>query len=177
MSTYRELKQKVDSGFLESIKKTDMRFYLLCLLALESGARVSDLLKLEWSNIDTENNIVSYLNTKSKKMQEQNISETVVSYINRFKAILESSNELNNNIFYNSYKANVMSRVTANRRSQKEFGINFHQLRKEAGKNIANQSGVVLASAYLGHSKVSTTDIYLGTSKASYLKQMKSVFI
>ena len=147
------------------------------MLALESGARVSDLLKLEWSNIDTENNIVSYLNTKSKKMQEQNISETVVSYINRFKAILESSNELNNNIFYNSYKANVMSRVTANRRSQKEFGINFHQLRKEAGKNIANQSGVVLASAYLGHSKVSTTDIYLGTSKASYLKQMKSVFI
>ena len=177
MNSYRELKQKIDSKFLASAKKTDMRFYLLCLLALESGARVSDLLKLEWSNIDTENNIVSYLNTKSKKVQEQNISEIMVSYIKRFNATLESSDELNNSIFYNSYKANVMSRVTANRRSQKEFGINFHQLRKEAGKNIANQSGVVLASAYLGHSKVSTTDIYLGTSKASYLKQMKSVFI
>jgi integrase len=177
MNTYRELKKKVDSRFLEASKKTDMRFYLLCLLALESGARVSDLLKLEWSNIDTDNNIVSYLNTKSKKVQEQNISDTLVSYIKRFKATLESADELNNSIFYNSYKANVMSRVTANRRSQKEFDINFHQLRKEAGKNIANQSGVVLASAYLGHSKVSTTDIYLKTSQASYLKQMKSILI
>lgn len=65
----------------------------------------------------------------------------------------------------------------ANRRTQKEFGINFHQLRKEAGKNVASQKGVVMASKYLGHSRTSTTDIYLRVSDNEYKKQMKSVSI
>ena len=82
--------------------------------------------------------------------------------------------------FLNSWKLKPNSfcvRLLANRRTQKEFGFNFHELRKEAGKNVANQKGVVYASKYLGHSRVSTTDIYLGVSANTYREQMKDVKI
>ena len=176
MNTYSELKFKIEVKFKGAKSERDMRFYLLCILALESGARVSDLLKLEWNNIDTENGVISYLNKKSKKNQQQNISKNTVQHVRIYKETIESV-EFNNSIFYNNYKNTLMSRVTANRRTQKEFGVNFHALRKEAGQNIANQKGVVLASKFLGHSKVSTTDIYLGISDKTYINQMKDVSI
>ncbi len=152
-----------------------MRFYILCLLALETGARVSDLLKLDWSSIDFNTAEVIYTNTKSKRRQFQRISSSLLNHIKRYKSTLEISRVFHSKIFYNSYKGSVLSRVTANRRTQKELGMNFHQLRKEAGKNIANQMGVVMASKYLGHSRVSTTDIYLGVSDDTYREQMANV--
>jgi integrase len=175
MNKYFELKSKLKDLFLNAKSEKDMRFYLLCILALETGARVSDLLKLEWDNFDLVNNTVTYLNKKSKKTQEQLISSTLVNYINRYKNVLEVSKTLHNSVFYNNAKNSILSRVTANRRTQKEFNINFHELRKEAGKNVASQQGVVMASKYLGHSRVSTTDIYLGISNDTYKKQMKFI--
>lgn len=177
MTAYRELKNEIEDKFEFAKSERDMRFYLLCLLALESGARVSDLLKLSWDAIDYDKDEISYLNTKGKKRQAQNLSRRLIGYVIRYKETLEASDIYNDMIFYNSYKDSVLSRVTANRRTQKEFGINFHQLRKKAGINIANQKGVVMASKYLGHSRTSTTDIYLGVSDSEYRKQMKSVDI
>ena len=176
MNTYLELKSKIEVNFKKAKSKKDMRFYLLCLMALESGARVSDLLRLEWSNIDAGNSIISFLNKKSKKHQQQNISLNTVNYITNYKECLEF-NEIRECIFFNKDKNSIMSRVTANRRTQKEFGINFHKLRKESGQNIAGQKGVVMASKFLGHSKVSTTDLYLKISDKEYLKQMQGVSI
>ena len=177
MTTYRELKNGLQDKFELAKNERDMRFYLLCLLALESGARVSDLLKLDWYAIDYDKAELSYLNTKGKKRQTQKLSRTMLGYLLRYQETLKVSNVYNDKIFYNNYKNSVLSRVTANRRTQKEFGINFHQLRKEAGRNIANQKGVVMASKYLGHSRTSTTDIYLGVSDSEYINQMKDVSI
>ena len=176
MNTYIQLKRRLEERYNKAASIRDMRFYLLCLLALESGARASDLLKLTWDQIDTENLIVSYRNHKSKKMQQQNITRTFASYLNRYRETVEGQ-YFNHYIFYNEYKRSVMSRVTANLRTSKEFNINFHELRKEAAKNVCNQKGVVLTSTFLGHSKVSTTDIYLGVSKNTYLKHMKDINI
>ena len=177
MFSYREIKNKIENDYLTAKSVNDMRFYLLCLMALESGARVSDLLQLEFNAIDLKNNIISYKNNKSKKNQEQMVSDNLISYINRYKSTVIELGVFSNNIFYNANKGAILSRVTANRRTQKEYKINFHELRKISGKNIANQRGVVLASKFLGHSKVSTTDIYLSISKNDYLNQMKSIDI
>jgi len=177
MYSYREIKKRVENDYLTAKSVNDMRFYLLCLMALESGARVSDLLKLDFNAIDTDNNVISYENSKSKKHQEQRISDNLISYINRYKQTLIELGLFDSSIFYNANKRAILSRVTANRRTQKEYKINFHELRKISGKNIANQKGVVLASKFLGHSKVSTTDIYLSISKDDYLNQMKNINI
>ena len=80
-------------------------------------------------------------------------------------------------VFYNAKKGSLMSRITANRRCTVSFDFNFHNLRKIAGKNIASQKGVVYASKFLGHSRVSTTDIYLGISADQFKKDMESVSI
>mgnify|MGYP003679744587 CR=1 FL=1 len=160
MKSYSDLKNTIEDKFVLATSERDMRFYLLCLLALESGARVSDLLKLSWHSVDFELLKVSYMNTKGKKRQSANLTRTLIGYILRYRKTLES-----NNVY----------RVTANRRTQKEFGINFHQLRKESAKNVATYKGVVMASKHLGHSRVSTTDIYLGVSEEEFLDGMKTV--
>ena len=175
MTTYRELKNEIENKYLTATRLTDMRFYLLGLMALETGARVSDLLVLEFTAVD--GNVISYRNKKSKKMQNQNISTNLASYIERYKDTIIELQQFNNSIFFNPSKKATLSRVTANRRTQKEFGLNFHQLRKESGRNIASQKGVVLASRFLGHSRVSTTDLYLSVSDNDYLTQMKGVEI
>ena len=153
-----------------------MRFYLLCMMALETGARVSDLLQLDWEDISIERKDVAYINKKSKKEQIQLLSDSTINSLLIYKDVVGGFN-LRLGLFYNKNKGSVMSRITANRRTQKEFGFNFHELRKEAGKNIANQKGVVYASTYLGHSRVSTTDLYLGVSANTYREQMKDVKI
>ena len=110
-----------------------MRFYLLCIMALETGARVSDLLSLDYEDVSIEHKDVEYLNKKSKKKQVQLLSDNTINSILIYKDVV-GVNSLRMGLFYNSKKGSVMSRITANRRTQKEFGFNFHELRKEAGK-------------------------------------------
>ena len=172
---YLEIKRKAEQYFMKSKTENDMRFGVLVLLALESGARVSDLLELEYSSIVKENDIyyLNYFNKKSKKHQQAKLSESTIRKVNIYKELFYYDDRL----FYNNKKGAVLSRVTANRKCKIVFGFNFHNLRKIAGKNIASQKGVVYASKFLGHTKVSVTDIYLGISKNQFKKDMEDIII
>ena len=72
MTEYLELKDKANANFMQSKTRGDIRFHLLVLLALETGARVSDLLNITTENFSIENGntYLSYLNKKGKKKQE-----------------------------------------------------------------------------------------------------------
>ena len=83
MGTYLHLRALLEQKYLEAKLERDMRFYILCLLALETGARVSDLLKLDWSSIDFNTAEVIYTNTKSKRRQFQRISSSLLNHIKR----------------------------------------------------------------------------------------------
>jgi len=175
MNTYFNTKEKASKLFLSSKTESDQRFYLLVILALETGARVSDLLNIKIEDFvreEHDNYFLTYKNKKGKKEQEQRISVTTISKVNSYMEDKES-----NFVFYNAKKGSLMSRITANRRCTATFNFNFHNLRKIAGKNIASQKGVVYASKFLGHSRVSTTDIYLGISADQFKKDMESVSI
>ena len=171
---YNEIKIKANQLYLTSTTDGDRRFYLLVLLALETGARVSDLLPITTDNFIKENSVtyLSYLNKKSNKQQVQRISEATLLKIDTVTNGISFTS-----IFYNYKKKALMSRITANRKCTKVFGFNFHNLRKIAGKNIASQKGVIYASKFLGHSRVSTTDIYLGISTDQFKKDMLDVVI
>lgn len=176
MTRYNELKQKFEQDYLNAKRINDMRFYLLCLIALETGARVSDILNFEFDWIQ-ENNDIVYKNTKSQIRQEQILSSKLISHIKRYKDTTIALGQEHKNIFYNPQKGTTMARMTANRRTQKEYNVNFHELRKESGKNIASQMGVVMASNFLGHSRVSTTDLYLKVTMNEYKKRMRKAKI
>ena len=57
MTRYNELKKKFEQDFKSAKSINDMRFYLLCLIALETGARVSDLLELDYDSIQDDESI------------------------------------------------------------------------------------------------------------------------
>jgi len=174
MITYLETKDRAESLFMNSKTDSDQRFYLLVILALETGARVSDLLNIKADDFRQEGELtyLFYINKKGKKKQTQRISEKTAFKVSTFMEDKESAF-----VFYNAKKGSLMSRITANRRCTATFDFNFHNLRKIAGKNIASQKGVVYASKFLGHSRVSTTDIYLGISADQFKKDMESVSI
>lgn len=174
MSEYLELKEQANTNFLQSKTSGNVRFHLLVLLALETGARVSDLLNINTEDFTEENGItyLSYLNKKGKKKQVQKISKSTALKVDIV------SNDVNTaGVFYNKKKGTIMSRITANRKCTSIYGFNFHNLRKIAGKNVATQKGVVYASKFLGHSRVSTTDIYLGVSTDQFKKDMEDCII
>ena len=174
MSEYLELKEQANTNFLQSKTSGNVRFHLLVLLALETGARVSDLLNINTEDFTEENGItyLSYLNKKGKKKQVQKISKSTALKVDIV------SNDVNTaGVFYNEKKGTIMSRITANRKCTSIYGFNFHNLRKIAGKNVATQKGVVYASKFLGHSRVSTTDIYLGVSTDQFKKDMEDCII
>ena len=174
MSEYLELKEQANTNFLQSKTNGNVRFHLLVLLALETGARVSDLLNINTEDFTEENGItyLSYLNKKGKKKQVQKISKSTALKVGIV------SNDVNTaGVFYNEKKGATMSRITANRKCTSVYGFNFHNLRKIAGKNVATQKGVVYASKFLGHSRVSTTDIYLGVSTDQFKKDMENCII
>ena len=174
MSEYLELKEQANTNFLQSKTNGNVRFHLLVLLALETGARVSDLLNINTEDFTEENGItyLSYLNKKGKKKQVQKISKSTALKVGIV------SNDVNTaGVFYNEKKGATMSRITANRKCTSVYGFNFHNLRKIAGKNVATQKGVVYASKFLGHSRVSTTDIYLGMSTDQFKKDMEDCII
>ena len=174
MTEYLELKDKANANFMQSKTRGDIRFHLLVLLALETGARVSDLLDIttEDFSLESGNTYLSYLNKKGKKKQVQRISESTA-----FKVGIVTGEITAYGVFFNDKKKTTMSRITANRKCTKIYGFNFHNLRKIAGKNIATQKGVVYASKFLGHSRVSTTDIYLGVSTDQFKKDMEDCII
>ena len=161
MTEYLELKDKANANFMQSKTKGDIRFHLLVLLALETGARVSDLLNITTEDFSEESGstYLSYLNKKGKKKQVQRISKSTA-----LKVDIVTNGITAYGVFFNESKGVTMSRITANRKCTALYGFNFHNLRKIAGKNVATQKGVVYASKFLGHSRVSTTDIYLGVS-------------
>lgn len=168
MTEYLKIKGQAEHNFLTSKTESNLRFHFLVLIALETGARVSDLLDIEINDFvqDGSQTYLSYYNKKSKKEQAQRISTSTASKLSQIVSA-ES-----NKVFYNPNKKSLMSRITANRKCTGIYGFNFHNLRKLAGKNIASQKGVVYASKFLGHSRVSTTDIYLGISTDQFKKDM-----
>ena len=174
MTEYLELKDKANANFMQSKTEGDLRFHLLVLLALETGARVSDLLNITTEDFSEESGstYLSYLNKKGKKKQVQRISKSTA-----LKVDIVTNGITAYGVFYNESKGVTMSRITANRKCTALYGFNFHNLRKIAGKNVATQKGVVYASKFLGHSRVSTTDIYLGVSTDQFKKDMEDCII
>lgn len=171
--TFEKLKFEMYQGYEKSKTTTDQRFYLFGIIALETGARISDVLKLEYEQIDGE--YITYLNQKSNKTQTQKLSEKTRRIIEAFKQSNQGLGIFSPNIFFNPVKDALLHRGSVHRRIVKEFDIKPHDLRHLAGQRVCSQAGIPLAQKFLGHSRASTTDKYLNVSEDEYLNQMNNI--
>lgn len=79
----KELKER--KALLDTCQKTNYELYLCVLMALCTGARKSEILKLTWQNTDLENKALYFLDTKNGDDRTIPIPNILFSELKKFK--------------------------------------------------------------------------------------------
>lgn len=135
-------------------------------LLFYTGLRANELLSLEWNNIDLENRMIHIRNTKSfttKSGSERDLPLNDKAYQiiqrqrTRFKGdYLFKKNGVKYNVGYVSKQFK-----TAVRETKLKEEIHLHTLRHSFASNLIKKGEPIYhVSKLLGHSKISTTEIY-----------------
>ena len=166
-------------------RKTESLAYLI---ALETGLRVSDLLKLKYNEINFNNEIDKYLFTTSIKKTKNShtgvISNELYNYIQSFKETVKKDFGFNSEyIFYNYKTNNIYTRQWLHKRFRllaENLGFEnagVHSIRKASAIKVLDSTGSLsIAQYHLTHKRATTTDKYLGVTQASTLEQLSKVF-
>jgi integrase len=143
---------------------------LFILIALETGLRCGDILKLEKKDFYSEDSkyFLRFKAQKTKKEDVRPISKT---------SFLTANNAINDRVFYNEKYGCQYSPMWANRGLKKVFkdeqskanlqGLNIsaHSLRKSIGLKVYESAGLETARAFLQHDSYDTTKVYLNITK------------
>lgn len=166
-------------------------FGLILLVGLETGARISDILKLKWDDIETYGNseyMLTYHNSKSKKYISIPLSNGLAQQILNTKDWLSFRYQLvSDYIFYNYDNNKLFTRVWAsNRISQaNKRGLlgeiidvaGSHSLRRTSAINVYEKSNgdMRIASMLLGHKNLVTTSNYLQVNEKEMFSKLKTI--
>ena len=148
---------------LKTIDDDDIRD--IVLFALNTGLRQSEVITLEWSQINLTQNLITLDNrnrlTKSKKVRSIPLNKIALNVINN-----RSKNREHECVF--TFLKNPIKQLTLSHKFKKyvkKSGINpklnFHSLRHTfASRLVQKGASIYLVSKLLGHASVTTTQIY-----------------
>lgn len=182
---YDEDQTRILVDNLEKLTGNNIKYRVAILLDIFTGARLGELVGLEWSDIDLKNGIINinkssqYLSqkgvfTKSPKtessIRDVAIPDFIVSLLEEYKLWYEEQKSICGNFWYESDRLFVQDDGKPIHPSTiskwfekfvKQIGlpvINFHGLRHtNATLLIAQQVDVATVSARLGHAQITTT--------------------
>lgn len=182
---YDEEQTRILVDNLEKLTGNDIKYRVAILLDIFTGARLGELVGLEWSDIDFNNGIINinkssqYLSqkgvfTKSPKtessVRDVAIPDFIVSLLEEYKLWYEEQKSICGDFWYESDRLFVQDNGKPIHPSTiskwfekfvKQIGlpvINFHGLRHtNATLLIAQQVDVATVSARLGHAQITTT--------------------
>ena len=131
------------------------------LIALHTGMRKGEILKLKWSHIDFHNHLIVLKpeNTKAKRGRKIDINRTVLE-------ILKRRRRLNGSEYVITYHGKPIHSIKSGWFKYVELAeiqdLTFHDLRRTFGTRLL-EAGVnlVTISRLLGHSRIETTMTYL----------------
>lgn len=147
---------------LDLTNDDDLNFWFYCNIAIRSGLRSVDILKMKVNSINFQDRVAHIIEQKTKRPVSVPIHSAVLREIDRDQEYI---------IWNKKYGSNV-SLMTINRRLKKIFkednvAVSSHSIRKAVGRSIYDQTKNDLVSAmqFLGHKNPSTTITYLEIDK------------
>ena len=153
---------------------------LFIIIALQTGLRCGDILKLQKKDFFTEGSkyFIRFTAQKTKKEDVRPISKT--SFLTAFNAI-------DDRVFYNTKYGCQYSSIWPNRGLKKVFkdehikakqqGLNIsaHSLRKSIGLKVYESAGLETARAFLQHDSYDTTKVYLNITKTELNVKLSNI--
>ena len=153
---------------------------LFILIALETGLRCGDILKLNKQDFFSEGSkyFIRFKAQKTKKEDVRPISKT---------SFLQALNAIDDRVFYNTKYGCQYSSIWPNRGLKKVFknehikakqqGLNIsaHSLRKSIGLKVYDSAGLETARAFLQHQSYDTTKVYLNVTKTELNEKVGNI--
>jgi len=152
----------------------EFKFCLLITIGVFTGLRISDLLKLRFSQFEN-SDILTILEQKTKKTRRIKINSDLKQIVERVKGRMRVT-DIDQYIFLNKYGTKPIDKSYVNvklKKIMKQYGFvmqgncSSHFLRKSLGRrvlklnNYSNES-VILLMELFGHSSPAITKRYLG---------------
>ena len=171
-----------DKGKIKQIKARMIstgayRDYLIFTLGINSGLRISDILKLKFGDIlEANNKIIKVISIREKKTQKRKsfpINNRIKEAINFYLDNLSFKYKLDQLLFCSEYNNKAITRGTAYRIIKKwargagiQYTIGTHTLRKTFGYHCYKKGvDLTLIVKLLNHSSESQTLNYIGITK------------
>jgi len=161
-STYIEF-DKANSKALKLIRSSENpNFGLLVIVGINLGLRISDLLKLTFKELRSDElKIIEQKTGKKRKLKINDNIKNALKYFDSFD---------DHYYIFRSQKNSVYSVQHVNRLMKKYFkgsNISSHSLRKSFGRRVWNnnnqsEKALLYLSELFGHQSLSTTRKYLG---------------
>jgi integrase len=135
------------------------RLYLLVLLALTTGARRSELLRLRWRDLDLERAVAYVAQTKNGQPKALPLVPAAVKELQRFlgaadRLVFESTRRPGKPMIFDSYWDTALAEA-------KVEDFRFHDLRHTCASYLAQNGASLLEIAdVLGHKNLSVTRRY-----------------
>lgn len=156
----RFLSDKEQQNLLRACKSSVWnKLYLLVLMALTTGARRGELLKLTWNDIDFKKNTAMLNITKNGTQRLLPLTTAVINELKRFRSIGDHLIFHSTISEYKPYE--IKKSYAAVLRSANISNFRFHDLRHTAASNLAQNGANLLEIAeVLGHSNTTITKRY-----------------
>jgi integrase len=165
-SDYIDFDKCLNTGrrLINSDKKSVIGLYII--VSIYTGLRISDVLRLKWSDLMKEDLVIK--EKKTKKLRTIKINSTVHSVVSKLKLNDEDD------FIFKSQKGSVFSIQQINRvlkeifrTESKHLNISSHSLRKSFGRRVyennnESEKSLVYLSELFNHTSLSITRKYLG---------------
>ena len=164
-ATYIEFEKAIYKGQTLIKSGDNPNFGLLIICGINLGLRISDLVKLDWNQLQS--NEFTIVEKKTGKVRTLTINENISSQLHHFKGTTTFDKGGNP---FTSQKGCTYSVQHINRLMKKHFKgkrISTHSLRKSFGRRVWNVNGksdeaLLYLSEIFNHSNTKVTRRYLG---------------
>lgn len=157
-------------------KEYSERLYIFVLLAIYSGGRYSELSTLKVENVDFENCMLHFTNTKNDESRGVPVYTKIIE---KLKKYLEQNNIKKGYIFLNKETGNIYYLKGSFEAAVKKAGIKnfrFHDCRHTYASYLAQNGAELLQiSMLLGHKSLQQTQIYAHLTRKHTAKVVRKM--